>query len=176
MNEPTTSEEDVEILADDAEPWHVGDEVTVTHAGLSLPWGIPGFGNTVCRRGDVLKVTQDTIKHRQDILHLINSPDAQIERFGEIRILRGRHDIPAWTKQGDAEWILARNAARDLAHQIIDPTERAEALREVSRKFGPGPTTSTSTEIRNVSQQRRLADDAHNRALHGRYVIQSLAE
>lgn len=174
MNEVVTPEEDFEILADDAEPWNVGDEVTVTHAGLSLPWGIPGFGNTVCRRGDVLKVTQDTIKHRQDILRLIESPDAQIERFGEVRILRGRHDIPAWTKQGDAEWILARDRERYLANQIVDPNERAAALTAVNKKFGTVPT-STSTEIRNTSQQRRLADDAAARAQHGRHTIQSLA-
>lgn len=176
MTTETTPEDDFEILAEDPNVWELGDEVTVLVAGISVPWGLPGSGNFVCRRGDVLKVTRDTLLHQADFLALVADPAAQIERWGIQKLQRGRLDIERWAKRGDREWLDARNAARDLAHQIIDPTERAEALREVARKFGPGPATSTSTELRNVSQQRRLADDAAARAQQGRHVVQSLAE
>lgn len=176
MNTDTDTDDlDIDVLAeDDSRPWAVGDEVTVLVAGISVPWGIPGFGNTVCSRGDVLQVTSDTLRHRQDFLQLVADPEQQIEKWGEIRIVRGRHEIASWTEIGSGDWHRARNRERDRANMILDPAERAEAIRAINTKYGTQPT-STSTEMRNFSERRRLAEDAARRAQQ-RHSIKSFAE
>jgi hypothetical protein len=174
--ETTAHDDDFDLLTDDPTAWEVGDVVTVLVSGISVPWGVPGAGNTVCSRGQILRVDRDVLRHREDFLNLVADPAAQLKRWGVQRVARGSLDLERWEQRGDAEWLIARDSARTLANQIVNPDERAEAQREVQRRFGAGLPTSTSTEIRDVGHQRRLADDAAARAQQPTHRILSTAE
>lgn len=171
-----TTDYDFDLLIDTPDAWAPGDLITVLVGGATANFGVPGSGARTFARGDRIVVSRDTLRHQGALLDLVEDPAAQLRRWGQQRFQRGALDIERWAERGDATWILERDKARALANAQIDPTERAAAQREVQRRFGPGLPTSTSTEIRDVGQQRRIADDAAARAQQPAHRIMSTAE
>lgn len=163
------------------EPLNVGDQFHVR-----VPTTIrtaDTFGSAhVFPRGATLTVSEELVRANtnargQSWISIIHDTDAQIAKWGEVRFGVGPFpaDAETWGQPGDRDWHDQRAAARDAAHALISPAERAAALAEVQRRFGP-LATSTSTEIRNVGQRRALAEDAARRATQRRGIITSHVE
>lgn len=131
-----------------------GDTVTCLRAGLMVHTGT-SLGGHILDRGQSLTVTQGIIDAATDDdgtlrgIALAADPEAQIARWGEQYWMLGYPDpdfVP--TLPGQPQHAEDRRRARQLAHSILDPHERAAALQRVDDRYGPSTPTSTSTDIR----------------------------
>ncbi|MFJ4161299.1 hypothetical protein [Microbacterium testaceum] len=179
MSTPDTADFD-DLLADhtpeQGSAWEVGETVTIMIAGTTAAFGVPLLDlSKTFRRGDQVTITQATLDHRRELLDLIDNPDEQLRRWGEQRFVRGAVDLERWHERGDAEWILARDAARAVAADTIDPVERAHRYAAISERFGAAPQAKT-TQYRDRAAERRLAEDLHRRAQQPRAVHRSTAD
>ncbi|MEX8058484.1 hypothetical protein [Microbacterium sp. 16-032] len=156
-------------------PWTPGEKVTVLCGGMSINTGIPIVTPSyVYKRSDVFTVTADTITYQSWLLDLAADQDEQIRRWGEVRLLRGTHDVTPWLKVGDPVWQVMHDDARRIALAHVDPEDRQRAMEQVREKFGKQPQTpSISFEYTDLAQQRRLAEDAALRKAHGRHTYAS---
>jgi hypothetical protein len=75
--------------------------------------------------------------------------DGQLARWGKIYFARGPvpDDLTWWTP-GTVDEDFARDTALTTAHAIVDPDEKAAALREVRRQFGTPVTSKTIAEYK----------------------------
>lgn len=179
MSTPDIDADDLyDDLATDATPtgpWSPEEKITVLCGGMSINMGIPMVTPSyVYKRADVLTVTADTIAHQGWLLDLAADQDEQIKRWGEVRLLRGAHEVTPWLKNGDAVWTVLHNDARAVALAHVDPADRQKAMEQVRERFGVQPQTpSSSFEYTDRAQQRRIAEDAALRKAHGRQTIAS---
>jgi len=165
-------------LATDATPtgpWTAGEKITVLCGGMSINIGIPMVTPSyVYKRADVLTVTDDTIQYQSWLLDLAADEDEQVRRWGEVRLLRGAHEVTPWLKIGDPVWTVLHDDARRIALAHVDPADRQKAMEAVREKFGVQPQTpSSSFQYADLAQQRRLADDAAARKAQGRHTYAS---
>jgi hypothetical protein len=176
MSNDTTDDLDIDVLAADPEPWAVGDIITCVVGGATANFSIPGFGGETYRRGDRITVTSDTLEHQAKLLALVEDADEQVRRWGQQKFARGPLELERWLTKGDAEWIIAKDAARAIANQIIDPAERARELTEINARFGRVPT-STSTDNRAATSYlaRKTAQEDFERQQLGRHIVHSTA-
>jgi len=135
----------------------VGDIVTVL-----VPVGVDRgdhFAETdVLARGDRFKITAGALDRARNRLGdwcgiaLAADPAAQLKAWGEQRFIIG--DLPdgfeTWTRPGSAEWGRDRARAIDDAYALRGD-ERAAALAEVNRRFGPPPSAENPTKYRGDS-------------------------
>ncbi len=149
-------------------PVKPGDEITILTSGISVPSGDWLIGGTVMSRGDVFRVSQAQIDASHDRygtpggIMLAGDPAEQLRRWGVQRFHLGKLDLDPW-QRGDEEWVQAREEARRAAHQQPTEQARAEALREVHRKFGAGPSTSSHTPIKADGFWERKAQEVEER-------------
>jgi hypothetical protein len=175
MSIDTTDDQDIDVLEDG--PWAEGDEVTCMHSGTTIGWGEPLMGaSRVLARGQVLTVDRHTLEHRADLLALIDNPDRQVERWGQVRLVRGRVAVEPWENPGDAVWLIERDRARQIAAAQIDPLDRLRMQEEIKRRFRAAPAPRTTNQHRDIAAERRAADDAYARAQQGRHVMHSMAD
>jgi hypothetical protein len=120
-----------------------------------------------------VQITEKTIAHQQRLLDLADDEQAQLDRWGEVRIRRGRHEIEKWTRPGDPVWTIEHAEARRVALAVVDHDERHEALRAVRERFGVAPTSSATHSYRDLGEERRLSDDAAMRRAHGKQTYRS---
>lgn len=87
--------------------------------------------------------------------------DAQILRWGSVRLRPGRapRDLERWS-HGSALWAEAREQARREAHRLPTEEQRAAALLELHRRFGPPPVTSTTLNTAKSPSERAAAEQA----------------
>lgn len=156
-------------------PWSPGEKITVLCGGMSINTGIPmTTPSYVYKRADVLTVTEDTIQYQGWLLDLAADQDEQVRRWGEVRLLRGAHEVTPWLKIGDPVWQVMHDDARRIALSHVDPEDRQRAMEQVREKFGVQPQTpSSSFQYADLAQQRRLAEDAAMRKAHGRHTYAS---
>ncbi len=90
---------------------------------------------------------------------LLYDEDAQIQKWGAVRLRPGRapRDLESWT-HGSALWAEAREHARREAHQLPTEEQRAAALLELHRRFGPPPVTSTTLNTAKSPSERAHAE------------------
>lgn len=157
-------------------PWEVGEIITTLVSGSTQNWGRPLVDlSRTYTRGDVIEVTAATLEHRADVLALVDDPTEQIRRWGQQRWHRGHLDVERWTERGDAYWIIARDEARAVAADTIDPVERAQRYAAISERFGAAPQASTP-QYRDRAAERRQAEDLHRRAQQPRAVYRSTSD
>ncbi|HAN25222.1 MAG: hypothetical protein CMH36_06405 [Microbacterium sp.] len=166
-------DDDMDLLAPG--PWTTDDTVTVLVGGATANFGTPGFGATVYRRGDVIRVTPATLEAQSALLALVGDVDAQLRRWGVQKFARGTVDLERWSEKGSAEWIIARDAARQVAAATVDPVERAQRYADIQQRFGSAPAPK-ATQYRDLAAERRAADDEHARSQRPRGVILSKAD
>lgn len=132
----------------------VGDIVTVL-----VPVGVDRgdrFAETyVLARGDRFKITAGALDRARNRLGdwcgvaLAADEAAQLRAWGQVRFHIG--DLPdnfeTWTRPGSAEWGRDRARAIDDAYALRGD-ERAAALAEVNRRFGPPPSAENPTKYR----------------------------
>lgn len=154
-------------------PWSPGEYVTM-YGTITANFGTPFLDlSAVFARGDVVQITEATIQHQGHLLDLADDERAQLDRWGEIRIRRGRHQVERWARIGDPQWVIAHTEARRVAEAVVDHDERNAALRAVRERFGSAPSAAPSFEYRDLAAERRLSDDAALRKAHGRQTIAS---
>lgn len=132
----------------------VGDVVTVLVAvgvdtGDDFPW------TNVLARGAKFRVTAGALARARDrfgnpcSIALAADEAAQLRAWGQVRFHIG--DLPdnfeTWTRPGSAEWGASRARAIDDAYALRGD-ERAAALAEVNRRFGPPPSSENPTRYR----------------------------
>jgi hypothetical protein len=156
-------------------PWSPGETVTVLCGGMSINTGVPLRDiSHVYRRSDKFTVTAATIEHQSWLLDLADDEDAQISRWGEVRLRRGTHEVTPWLAVGDPIWTVMHDDARRVALSHVDPEGRQRAMEQVRERFGVKPQTpSHSFQYTDNAQQRRLAEDAAARKANGRQTIAS---
>lgn len=122
-------------------------------------WLVTGFtymrnhresSGAVSVRGEEFTVTEAMIEANRDnegkcFLDALHAPTAP-DRMGARRLVAPGpwDDSQERTEAGTVEHADARQEALDVARQIADKDERAEAMREVRERFGPAPVTSTT--------------------------------
>jgi hypothetical protein len=120
-------------------------------AAMTVPvrGGIAPEGAALAR-GSVLTVTSAIVEAGRDRngnswLDLVDDVDGQAARWGQKMFARGPWPDGAepWTP-GAPDWFEAREQARRAAWAIVNPDERQAALRNVERRYGAAPTTSTT--------------------------------
>ena len=119
-----------------------------------------GWGK-VMRYGDQLPITPEVVEANKDRngrswLELVDDEPAQVRRFGKVAFRRGPwpSDLPRY-EPGSFEHAEAREIARAKAHELLDPKERAKALRAVEVQFGRGPTTNRTIANYRDDEARR---------------------
>lgn len=116
-------------------------------------------------RGDEIEIDQamldaDLDRHgRPGWSGLLHDEDAQLQKWGAVRLRAGRapRDLESWT-HGSALWAEAREHARQEAHQLPTAEQRAAALLELHRRFGPPPVTSTTLNTAQSPSERAAAE------------------
>lgn len=107
-------------------------------------------GGIVLNRGQNIVITTAMLDATRNAggrytgVALVNHPEAQLARHGRILFAPGEAPDDMVPEHGTAEWRMARETARQAAWSESDPGRRNAALREVERRFGPAPTTSTT--------------------------------
>lgn len=156
-----------------------GDEVTCAASGVTIHTGQFSMGGgVVLSRGDVFVLTSPMIEASRDRsgeptwTALIHDPAAQIEKWGCVRFLLGRHDLEPWAAPGDARWELEHRKATDAARSIVNPDERAAALAQIRERFGQKPVSTSYTVYRDHRAEVAAADAAALRqSLRGNYGV-----
>ncbi|RPE76472.1 MULTISPECIES: hypothetical protein [unclassified Frondihabitans] len=117
----------------------------------SLALGSVGI---LVNRGDVAVLTEELLRANQDrngasVFDLIDDPDAQIEKYGQVLVAPGPwpEDQPTWV-YGTPEWAAAREEARRRAWLVDTAEARSAALAAVERDFGPAAPTSKTLNAR----------------------------
>ncbi|KZE91779.1 hypothetical protein [Microbacterium sp. TNHR37B] len=129
------------------------------------PAALFGSGSEISQRGQTVTITAEMLDASPWISRYLGDPEAQIEKWGEVRIAPGPFPADASPYvHGAPDWEEAREVARRRAWAITDPEERAAARAEVERRYGPAPTTSSSNEIREHHTERRAREQAERRA------------
>jgi hypothetical protein len=152
-----------------------GTVVHSTRGGLTVhTGGQAGVSGVVVSRGQNIVVTDAMLQATKNKLGeytgiaLAADERAQLRKYGEVRFRVGEapSDLQPWT-YGDADWSVAREAARRQAWAQPTDAERAYALAELERKFGPMASTTTTLNsaahpsIREAEvQTQRLSDRA----------------
>ncbi|MXS73681.1 hypothetical protein CSIV_12420 [Microbacterium sp. CSI-V] len=154
-------------------PWSPGEWVTI-FGTITANFGVPFLDiSKVYARGDVVQITEATIQHQGYLLTLADDEQAQLNRWGEVRIRRGRHEIERWTKPGDPIWTIEHSEARRVALAVVDHDERNAALRAVRDRFGAAPSADSAFSYKDLAAERRASDDAALRRTHGRHTYAS---
>lgn len=128
---------------------------------LTLPEEFVGTGGHITTRGETVIVTDRMLRAAVDRHGNAGWPsyvydeDAQIARYGSVWVRAGRapEDMDPWLP-GTPDWAEARELARREAHQLPAEQQRAEALAEVHRRFGPAPTTSVTLNTAKSASER----------------------
>lgn len=148
-------------------PAQPGDEVTCAVSGVTINTGqFTMGGGVVLERGQTFVLTSAMIEASRDRsgeptwTALIHDPAAQIEKWGCVRFLLGRHDLEPWTARGDARWELEHRRATDAARSIVDVDARADALAKVRERFGEKPASTSYTHYRDHRAEVAAADAA----------------
>lgn len=131
-----------------------GDVYTCLHAGLIWAGSVRG-------RGERITVTRDDSPDR---LALILDGDAQVRRWGSVRLVPGAVTVDPWTTVGDPTWAEERETARKAAWAEPDPVRRGAALAAVEARFGPAAPTSR-TIAAPVSSPHQRAYEADQKRL-----------
>jgi len=118
-----------------------------------------GTGSLVSQRGETFEITVAMLEASPWIGRYLGDEAAQNEKWGEVRIGVGPFPSTAsrWVRNSP-DWEEAREAARLRAWAIADPEERAQARAAVEAEFGPAPTTSQATEIREHYTERLMRE------------------
>jgi hypothetical protein len=162
-----------DIIPTAGTPWSPGEEITFLGT-VTANLGRPMIDlSAVFARGDVVQISQKTIDHQKHLLDLADDEQAQLTRWQEVRIRRGRHEIERWTTPGDPLWVIAHADARRVALAVVDHDERNAALRAVRDRFGAAPSADTSFRYKDLAEERRLSDDAAMRRAHGKQYFRS---
>jgi hypothetical protein len=124
-----------------------GDQIHFVASGLSFAINAQTSGARTSERGMTITVTEALIEAATDRLghawlDLVDDPAGQEARWGKEVFRRGPapEGMVTWT-YGSPEWSLARESARREAWAAPE-SQRAEALAEVQRKYGDGPSTA----------------------------------
>jgi hypothetical protein len=140
-------------------PAQVGDTIHVLCGGV-LVLGL------ALRRGHSLVLTEEDIAGTRDRLGDSWCDDlsdaGQLARWGDIRFGFGPFpaDLLPYVP-GSRDHTEARERARKSAHRLADPQAKAEALAEVTRRFGDAPTSTTINAAADPSASR--ADEQRRR-------------
>lgn len=114
------------------------------------------FGGTseISLRGQTVTLTDEMLS-ASPWLALLGDEQAQVERWGQVRIMPGPwpDGVPTFTPNSP-EHVEAREAARRAAWRADTPQQAREALAEVERVFGRGPTTSRTVNAAPTQQPR----------------------
>ncbi|WP_322937589.1 hypothetical protein [Nocardioides bizhenqiangii] len=113
------------------------------------------FAAFVSRRGQELVVTADLIEASKDRnglvapwLALAHDPEAQVRRFDEQIVGTGPWPSDLVKQEpGSTEHDDARRAAVREANALPTKGERARALAEVERRYGPSQPTSRTNAV-----------------------------
>ena len=125
------------------------------------PAAMFGTASEISARSQTVVITAAMLEASPWLNTYLGDPEAQIEKWGEVRI--GVGPFPEGTSRyirGDADWAEAREFARRAAWAETDPERQAAARAAVEAEFGPAPTTSTHTEIREHSTVRAAREQA----------------
>lgn len=145
---------------------------SVDESGVKIMRSTSIFGaaSVTLMRGDEILVDEEMLaadldRHgRPGWSGVLHDESAQLQRWGAVRLRPGRapRDLESWT-YGSALWAETREQARREAHRLPTEQQRADALAEVHRRFGPPPVTSTTlntapspSERAAVEQQIRI--------------------
>jgi hypothetical protein len=145
-----------------------GDWVhSVDESGVMLPASVGIFGTASVNllRGDEIQVTEEMAAAARDRhgrpgwLALVHDDDAQIAKWGSVRLRPGRapHTLAPWT-YGSPAWSEARETARREAWGLPTAEARTAALAEVQRVYGAAPTTSTTLNTAQTPTERAAAE------------------
>lgn len=149
------------------------DEIHFLESGHVIPLALPeeflGAGSHITTRGETVFVTERMIRAAEDRYGhpgwpaFVHDEAAQVERYGSVWVRAGRApaDMDPWLP-GTAEWAEAREQARREAHRLPAEQQRADALAEVHRRFGPAPTTSVTLNTAKTASERAF-DEQQNR-------------
>lgn len=101
-------------------------------------------------RGQTYEVTRELLDANLDRrghswLDLIDNPEAQIEKWGTVKVAAGECPPEVlWWNADPATQSLARNLARESVIAFTkDPSLRAEKLAEIDRVYGKVQTSQT---------------------------------
>jgi hypothetical protein len=120
-----------------------------------------GGVSEISERGQTVTITAEMLHASPWISRYLGDPEAQIQKWGEVRIAPGPFpDGQSRWVRGAPDWEEAREAARRRAWAVADPDDRVAAHAAVEREFGPAPTTSTHTEIREHHTVRQAREQA----------------
>lgn len=152
------------------------EEIHFLESGRVIPLALPeefiGVGGHITTRGETVIVTDRMLRAATDRHGRAGWPayvydeEAQIARYGAVWVRAGRapEGMDPWLP-GSPEWSEAREQARREAHQLPTEQQRADALAEVHRRFGPPPVTSTTLNTApSPSERAAVEQDARLRA------------
>lgn len=142
---------------------------SLDEGGISILRSTSIFGapSTVLYRGDEIEIDTAMLEADRDRYGrpswsaLVNDEDAQIQKWGFVRLRAGRapRDLQPWSR-GSALWAEKREAARREAWAQPSAEARAEALREVQRVYGDAPVTSTVLNTAKTASERAYDEQA----------------
>ncbi|HYP73136.1 hypothetical protein [uncultured Microbacterium sp.] len=136
-----------------------GDTLHCLRSGLTVNLGggsmITGRA-VVLERGQTFTVTSEMIEAARDRngslatswVGVVYDEERQVKRYGAVMVRPGPapSDLRPW-EYGTPEWMRARDTARRRAYALPSEAERAEALAEVERIYGPAGSTSKTTAV-----------------------------
>lgn len=120
-----------------------GDVVHALVSGFTYPVSSELTGGRVTRRGETIELTDDMLAAARDrngdsFWDIVDDTEAQAARWGAVVFARGAApaELETWLP-GTPEHAIAREKARLEAWLVSNPVERAAALHEVERRYGP---------------------------------------
>jgi hypothetical protein len=128
---------------------HLPEPGTTIHA-----LGAIVFGNVALKRGDTLILTRQHIElslnvHGESFLSLLDDDDAQVEKWGEVKINLGA--FPQGVSPfvaGSADEDIERDRRQKIAWANTNEQERRAELRAIRDEFGSAKTSRTLHEYR----------------------------
>lgn len=140
---------------------------SVDEGGVKIMRSTSIFGapSVTLFRGDEIQIDAEMLeadldrRGRPGWSGVLHDEAAQLQRWGAVRLRPGRapRDLESWT-HGSALWAEARETARREAHQLPTEQQRADALAEVARRFGPPPTTSVTLNTAKTASERAAVE------------------
>lgn len=156
-----------------------GDTLHCLRSGLTISLGggsLMSGRAVVLERGQTFTVTSEMIAATRDRhgsldgswLSLVYDEPGQIARYGAVTVRPGPApaDLRPW-EYGTPDWHNARDAARRRAYALPSEAERADALAEVERIYGPARSTSATTATYREHHTERAAREQADRVRRG---------
>jgi hypothetical protein len=156
---PVTAPETAPEMTPATAPLQPGDTFHWLKSGVTFlvseAWGageISRRGMSVCLTDAMIRANKD--RNGASWLDLVDAPEAQIRRWGEVAFARGPFpaDLPTWVESSPEQEEARDVALRDV--RLLPEREQPAALAELRRVFGRFPTSRTLWEQPEAQERR----------------------